>query len=160
MAIDKLCGECALMQHNGGVCPVFKSSVPAGQPACTIFAAELNPCRICGNHMTPPSELIDVTDPEHIIKYCRNCKTLLNHCQTCKNVQNCAFETDPSPLPKVVQQEIRQGNMISVTQVKNPSRIAETCEKKCPCFSKEFGCGKEINRCGNYDCAIPEMRSV
>lgn len=151
---NRTCGECALMQHSGGVCPIFKTAIPAGQSACMMFATELNPCQICGNHMTPPSQLIDMTNPDKMIKYCRNCKNLLNHCQTCKNAQTCAFETDPSPLPKVVQREIRQGNMVTVTQVKNPSRIAETCEKKCPCFSKENGCEREVNYCGKYDCII------
>ena len=146
----KTCGSCALMQHNGGVCPVFETAQPQDHPGCQYHTFELHPCVLCGNHMSKDNQFIDITEPDNMIIYCGNCKQHISHCPTCVNVKECRFETDPSPLPKVVQREIRQGNMISVTQVMNPERIRQTCQNGCLCFSEEFGCSRQINYCGNY----------
>ena len=147
---NRTCGQCALMQHNGGICPVFKTAQPPEHPGCNYHTLELNPCALCGNHMPKGTQFIDVTIPGKTIIYCGNCKQHISHCPTCVNGKECRFETDPSPLPKIVQQEIRQGNMISVTTVRNPERIRETCQNGCPCFDTEFGCSRQINYCGNY----------
>ena len=74
---------------------------------------------------------------------CPNCNKLLGTCRTCQNGNLCTFETDPSPLPKIVQKQIRQGNMTAVTQVMNPERVAITCQKGCPCYSPDFSCSKQ-----------------
>lgn len=151
MAIKmKICGECALAKHNGGICPVFKTAQPQDNPGCQYHTCELHPCILCGNHMTKDNQFIDITEPDNIIIYCGKCKQHISHCPTCVNSKECRFETDPSPLPKIVQQEIRQGNMITVTQVRNPERIRQTCQNGCLCFSEEFGCSRQINHCGNY----------
>lgn len=150
MLNHRTCGDCALMQHGGGVCPVFKAARATTDPGCLYHTTELHLCALCGNHMPKEDQLIDVTNPENIIVYCRGCKQHINHCPTCVNSKECRFETDPSPLPKIIQKEIRQGNMVQIMTVKNPSRIDITCKKGCPCFSEEFGCLRQFNSCGNY----------
>ena len=154
---NKTCGQCALMQHSGGICPVFKTEQPHDHPGCPYHAFELDPCPLCGNHMPKEHQLIDMTDSEHFYIYCDNCSKYVGHCETCTNAQNCSFETDPSSIPKMVQKEIRQGNMIQIMTVKNPSRIDITCKKGCPCFSEEFGCLRQINYCDNYKFILKEQ---
>lgn len=138
------------MQHGGGICPVFKAARATTDPSCPYHTTELHLCALCGNHMPKENQLIDITNPEDIVIYCRNCKQHISHCPTCTNSKECRFETDPSSIPKVIQKEIRQGNMIQITTVKNPSRIDITCKKGCPCFSEEFECLRQFNSCGNY----------
>ena len=149
MAHTKTCGQCVLMQHNGGICPVFKTPLPHDNPGCIYHTLEINPCALCGNHMTKTNQFIDVTDTENIISYCGSCKQHINHCPTCSKSKECLFETDPSPLPKIVQQEIRQGNMIQVMTVKNPERVKITCSA-CPCYYDNSNCHRDFNFCQNY----------
>lgn len=63
--------------------------------------------------------------------------------------EECEFETNPSTIPKVVQQRIQQGPMTSIVQVKNPTRVEMFC-KNCKCFDEEFGCLKENSCCGDW----------
>ena len=146
----KTCGDCALMQHGGGICQVYKTARAPTDPGCLYHTTELHLCALCGNHMPKENQLIDATNPEDIVIYCRGCKQHVNHCPTCTNSQECRFETDPSSIPKIIQKEIRQGNMTTVMQIRNPDRIRETCKKGCPCFSEEFECLRQFNSCGNY----------
>lgn len=151
---NRTCGSCLIAAQNNGVCPIFKQKMNPEEKGCPSHVSELNPCDICGQHMTKSFSLIDITNPEKTHKYCFSCQKLLSHCPTCREAQNCPFETDPSPIPKAVQKEFRQGNMVQIMTVKNPSRIEITCKKGCPCFSEEFGCCKEINTCSNWECVI------
>lgn len=148
MALTKTCGQCALRQNC--ICPIFNKAVEAEQPACMHYLTTIVQCELCGNVILPGQMLIDITIPDERHTVCRNCKQHFGKCASCKEARTCSFETDPSSLPKVVQKEFRQGNVYSVTQVKNPSRIEITCKKGCPCFHEEFGCLKENGTCGNY----------
>ena len=147
---NRTCGECALMQHNGGTCPIFNQTFEANESGCPRFAKDLVTCELCRHLIMPVGVVVDMTDDEHPHFICDECRKKCGHCPTCVNARTCAFETDPSSLPKLIQKEFRQGNMISVTQVKNPARIDITCKKGCPCFSEENGCSRQINTCGNY----------
>ena len=149
MLNNRTCGQCALPQHNGGVCPLFNETFPSNAPGCPKFSTQLTTCELCKRFIIPSSTIIDATENTlHFI--CESCRQETGHCSTCKNAHICAFETDPSPIPKVVQKEFRQGNMISVTQVKNPERIDKTCKNGCKCFDPEFGCLRQNNSCRNY----------
>lgn len=89
---------------------------------------------------------------------CRDCYSKHDTCALCENGYICSFETDPSPLPKVVMQTIRRGNMTMQTQVKNPERFQAFC-LKCECFNKEENiCGKEDSWCKNYKEITPRFR--
>lgn len=150
MLNNRTCGQCALMQQNGGACPLFNQAMPADEPGCPAFASELFTCELCGQQYPTRNRIIDVSDEENLHFFCTSCRQHCNHCPTCANAKNCSFETDPSSLPKTIQQQIRQGNMVQIMTVKNPSRVEITCKKGCPCFSEEFGCLRQNNSCGNY----------
>lgn len=105
-------------------------------------------CETCGRP-TEQQVLCPDGDNWHIL--CPNCAFQLNTCAFCKKVNTCTFETDPSPLPKMVQKQIRQGSMITVTTVKNPDRIAITCKMGCPCYDSEFECMREFYYCERID---------
>ena len=109
------------------------------------------PCDYCGR---PASTVVDTEDNCS----CVNCYKQFYTCAMCENASKCEFETNPSPLPKVVQQTVRQGPMIMTTQVKNPERIREFCHI-CQCWntSEQF-CGREDNWCPNYIEITPRFR--
>lgn len=84
--------------------------------------------------------------------FCKRCISLLGSCYTCEKAAQCAFEQDPSPLPKQVAQVIQQGNVTMQTIIRNPEREKITCQAGCPCWHEEWGCGRaaDINiRCIN-----------
>lgn len=115
---------------------------------CSHHTDTLWTCDCCGrNFWEPPHITMTLLDNNVISSIdavvCPQCSKQLSKCATCAQANICSFETDPSSLPKYVPQQIRQGNMISVTQVMNPERIRVTCEKSCPCFSTDFGCYKQ-----------------
>lgn len=102
-------------------------------------------CNYCGNPNTP------VVDTDGICS-CARCFHSFGTCAMCVNRQYCDFETNPSPLPKQVQQTIRQGNMTLQQVIKNPERIALCCGN-CPCYDTE--CRKEYGTCANYKEVVP-----
>lgn len=144
----KVCGDCVLMQHNGGICPIFRQTFPHDQQGCPMHASELNPCELCGNHISHGGILETVGDTIHI--YCESCQQKMGSCLTCQLNAYCAFLEDPSPIPKTIRKQVRQGNMITVTEVMNPERVEKTCKNGCSCFDSEFGCFRQNNCCGNW----------
>lgn len=110
-------------------------------------------CKICGRPCLKDAivSAVEIEEPDFApYAICPQC---YNHCGTCAMcvfVKECAFETDPNPLPKQVQKTIRQGQMIMQTIVQNPDRIRETCQKSCKCWSDDLGCLKQNGTCGNY----------
>lgn len=106
-----------------------------------------NICEVCGQPLQ--IEIIDVTDdvPHYL---CQNCAAQRHSCNFCTHGGECSFQTDPSPLPKVITQTTQNGNMIIQQQVLNPERVEITCKKFCDCFSPDFGCLRQFNTCGNH----------
>lgn len=148
MHIEKTCGDCALHQRCNGVCPYLQQQIDSHNPACANFTHRVEVCEVCG-HLTV-SPILDLTVGGQPHYLCDDCQRVSGTCATCKHGKNCAFATDPSPIPKTIQKQFRQGNMITVTQVMNPERIDKTCKNGCPCFDPEFGCFKQNNCCGNH----------
>ena len=105
-------------------------------------------CETCGR---PTEQQVLCPDGNNWHILCPNCASQLNTCAFCKKVNVCTFETDPSPLPKMVQKQIRQGPMITVTEIMNPERIRQTCEKDCDCFDANFGCMRQFYYCERMD---------
>lgn len=105
-------------------------------------------CETCGRP-TEQQFLCPDGDMWHIL--CPNCASQLNTCAFCKKVNTCSFETDPSPLPKMIQKEFRQGPMITVTEIMNPERQKITCQNGCLCYSEEWGCMRQFHWCKNMD---------
>lgn len=114
-------------------------------------------CETCGRPIEQQFLCPD-GDSWHIL--CGNCASQLNTCAFCKKVDVCTFETDPSPLPKMVQKQIRQGPMISVTTEMNPERIRQTCEKGCDCFDANFGCMRQFHYCERIDHVYDDSKAV
>ena len=113
-------------------------------------------CETCGRP-TEQQVLCPDGDKWHIL--CPSCATQLNTCAFCKKSNTCLFETDPSPLPKTIQKQFRQGPMITVTEVMNPERIRQTCEKGCDCFDTDFECMRQFNYCERMDHVYDDSRS-
>ena len=109
-------------------------------------------CDICGR---PAAQSIlykvDGPDQPNYNLFCPTCYPLLDTCQVCGHFNECEFETNSDPLPKYVRQEIRDGNMVIVTDIKNPERIRKYCQK-CKCYGgEENDCLKQFNtRCENH----------
>lgn len=146
------CGDCGLWKANNRACPYFQEPMNEDEPGCPKFQGELDVCQICGRGIIGKSILNYDTQSSAVYTVCQSCDSKLYTCGTCKMVTVCDFETNPVPLEKYIQQEIRQGNMVAATTVKNPERIRETCQKNCKCFSQEFGCMRTNNECGNWEC--------
>lgn len=144
----KDCAHCALPSLNGGICPVFQTKPKDTKDSCPMFKHEIIMCEVCGQPIITRTN-IDIT--ENTIHYlCDNCLKQSGTCPTCKMRETCEFETNPSTIPKVVQQRIQQGPMTSIIQVKNPTRIEMFC-KNCKCFNEKFGCLKENGCCGRWE---------
>ena len=109
------------------------------------------PCDYCGN---PASTVVDSEGNCS----CVACYQKFYTCAMCENGHSCPFETDPSPIPKVVMRQVRQGNMVMQTQVKNPERVKMFCFP-CPCFDQDdlFCCAEE-HWCHNYKEINPRLR--
>ena len=97
------------------------------------------------------STSIDFKNGEHLRVICQKCNEMLHTCALCKNGQTCAFDNDPSPIPKQIQKQYRNGPMISVVQEINPERVAITCAKGCFCYDPENGCLRQYNTCGKCE---------
>ena len=98
-------------------------------------------CEMCG---TPLAGSNVVYDTELNKTYCRKCTPYIRTCYNCHNGDLCDFKTNPSPLPMQVQATQRVGNTVMSQVITNPERVKITCENGCPCYSAEFGCGKEF----------------
>lgn len=127
-------------------CKRYGSDVNPNEDTCSKHTSASIFCAICGRELLKEGSIID---GDRII--CGECLNAMGTCAVCRNGNSCAFETDPSSLPKIVQKQIRQGNMTSVVQIKNPDRVEITCKKYCPCFSPENGCLKQSGVCDKYD---------
>ena len=146
------CETCAISTprldvETGRVCNRTRSAVK-DTDFCSHHAKELWKCDCCGNQFwSTPYIIMNATEDGVVDSIdaciCPQCNHNLYTCRTCQNMDKCKFESDPSPLPKVVQKTIQDGFITTVTQVMNPERIAITCEKGCPCWSQNFGCSKQ-----------------
>lgn len=150
------CGECLFFKHlikdNTTYCGLSQTTV-TNEDYCSKAIAtgtELIKCEICGKELRTTEQILDrVEDKFHVI--CDSCLHFMGSCHTCDNATDCDFESNPSPLPKIIQKQVRQGNMIASMPVRNPERVAITCKKGCPCWIDNH-CSREENNqtCKNY----------
>lgn len=139
------CNTCAIAGLKAPqVCALSGLKIEA-KDYCSKHRTSLTKCSICGNVILADA----VIDNGHLI--CQSCFSILKTCKTCHFGNVCEFQTNPSPIPQMINKQIRQGNMVAVTQVMNPERIHITCEKGCKCFDKENGCLKQNGMCGNQE---------
>lgn len=107
-------------------------------------------CNYCGRPLQQSGIITPLSNGSYALM-CHNCFKHLGTCAFCSHAQlGCAFENDPSPIPKQVTQTIRQGNMVMQTVIKNPARVEALCTK-CTCFdiTSQF-CGRDDNLCLSY----------
>lgn len=118
------------------------------EPDCKypLYKDSYETCDLCGQPVLEKG----VHDLDYKMYLCQDCAHKIGTCELCKTASSCAFQTDPDPTPQMVQQTVRQGNMTATMPVKNPSRIAITCKKGCPCFDEKNGCLREFNSCTKW----------
>mgnify|MGYP007025963590 CR=1 FL=1 len=142
---QRTCNECVYCR--GTACGISGQPTSSETFACSQFSNQRYDCDICHRQILH-SEVIYDSKTNKIV--CSNCCDRLSSCDNCNHGHICLFETDPSTLPKQVQKQFRQGNMIGQTIVKNPDRIAITCKKGCPCWNAETeDCNKPLHYCSN-----------
>lgn len=132
------CGQCGFKPPWTQLCPIFNAEV---QDTDTCPRATRHPtqCFLCRKALVSSKSAIIFNNKI----YCTNCAQAIGKCHTCGHAAQCDFETNPIAIPKQIRQERRQGNMVSVTMVKNPDRIEKTCKKSCPCYDSSEGCLRE-----------------
>jgi hypothetical protein len=142
---QRTCKECAYFDDMR--CKISGQPAISHNIACASFSSKRYECEIC-HRQIHHTEVIYDSKSNKIV--CSDCCNRLSTCNNCHNGNICLFETDPSPLPKQIQKQIRQGNMIGQTIVKNPDRILITCKKGCPCWDAETeSCNKQLRYCAN-----------
>ena len=143
--VIRKCGTCGLFNPQESTCPVLKMQVDPDKDFCSKHQTNLHTCETCGRIILKPIFVPEGEDTYH--KICGQCFGQHKTCAFCREVNSCAFETDPSPLPKLIQQQIQNGPTIIVTTVKNPERVRVTCQKGCPCYNPENDCMRQFNYC-------------
>jgi hypothetical protein len=142
---QRTCKECAYFDDMR--CKISGQPAISHNIACASFSSKRYECDIC-HRQIHHTEVIYDSKSNKIV--CSDCCNRLSTCDNCHNGNICLFETDPSPLPKQIQKQIRQGNMIGQTIIKNPDRILITCKKGCPCWDAETeSCNKQLRYCAN-----------
>ena len=140
----KNCSTCGFADPKQPICRVYNRQIDKQKDFCSLHEEEPNKCDICGSLMLKNGSVIDITNENSTLIYCNRCLQLMRTCQLCSNFNRCEFETNPSPLPKVVMKTVQQGNMTMQTQVKNEERIKLLCIN-CPCYDDALGCKKDFN---------------
>lgn len=129
------CHQCAYSSNKTGaetLCALLGKKVQLDSHSCGEFYRIKYQCSLCGKQLYHKEVFFYNDKP-----FCPKCIEKLSGCAGCKFSGNCAFEEDPSPIPKLIQQQVRVPQGIAVKQVMNPKRIEITCAKGCSCFSKE-----------------------
>lgn len=147
----KYCKSCALANLKLLKCRRFGHDINPNEDFCSKHANSIPTCAICGQEMLTENSILDFKNGEHLRIICQKCNELLSTCTLCRHGQSCAYDDDPSPIPKLIQKQVRQGPMISVTQEINPERVAITCAKGCLCYDPENGCSRQYNTCGKCE---------
>lgn len=142
---QRTCKECAYFDDMR--CKISGRPAISHNVACASFSSQRYECDICQCQIHHTEVIYDSKSNKIV---CSDCSNRLSTCDNCHNGHLCLFETDPSPLPKQIQKQIRQGNMFGQTIIKNPDRIDITCKKGCPCWNTETeSCNKQLRYCTN-----------
>lgn len=145
----KYCGTCALRTQDGTGCSLYGIHIDPNVDFCSKHVTSPKTCDICGQFIIIDS-IIDMEDGK-FYEVCQNCASRFNTCHICDKAAYCDFMENPSPIPKAVMKQVRQGSMVMQTQVRNPERIKITCENGCSCWNKEEKyCCREYKTCGQY----------
>lgn len=144
--ISTTCNTCAY--YSNSTCNLTRRPASPDHSSCAarISKDKIGPCDLC--HSTSTLHVAIAANNTYLL--CPNCFSSLGTCRTCASQPTCSFETDPNPLPKLVQKRIQQDNMVQVITVPNPERISALCTS-CPCYNPEGYCNKECNTCASWN---------
>lgn len=140
--MNKTCRNCTSRRIEDSFCQLFNIQVEESTKACPLHSTTV--CAKCGR----PIQREKVLSNKGI--YCLNCTLLLGTCTGCQHSTSCAFQEDPTPIPKTVVKTFQQGPMTLQQEIANPDRILETCAKNCKCYNEEFGCMRQYESCKEY----------
>ena len=148
---DKTCWGCALFSKEHHAC--LRTRTPAlSTDSCSHWISEFPICDVCGQVFLPPATFV-IEDNGLITIICPNCDQHRGRCPTCECGGYCDFkENTECTLPVMIQQTMRQGNMVMSRTVPNLARVEETCKKNCKCWDAELGCCSRgcFGTCGKY----------
>ena len=143
--MNNTCSTCGFADLKRLECKLFGIRINLEEDSCSKHNESPYFCEYCNKPLVTKLQIIPTETVNHVL--CPECASLTSTCQFCKNGNKCDFETNPSNIPKVINQKVRQGNMIMTTQVRNPARVDITCKAGCKCYSEEFSCCKDFNNC-------------
>lgn len=92
--------------------------------------------------------------------FCNECAELFGTCAMCVHGKKCEFNTNLTPIPKVISKRERQqtemGYVEQVYQMPNPQRIKALCiEMECTCCKEcedgKFRCMRQFGTCEKYE---------
>lgn len=149
--MKKYCKTCGLADLRQQRCKVTNLPIDPLKDFCSKHDNTTIYCETCHQQLIRDSVywVHDLDWNWHC--HCIECVKTLSSCSFCKKARTCAFENDPSSLPRTIQKQIRQGNQIYITEVPNPARIDITCKNGCSCYDIEKGCLRENNYCERID---------
>lgn len=127
--LDYRCRDCAYFAAPNK-CALGKN-VQSNDPKCSDFSTQKYFCDICHQQIHHTQVIYDAESNKVL---CTGCLSRLSTCDNCHNATHCAFNDDPSPLPKQIQQRVQQGPFGGTMIVDNPERQAITCAKGCQCW--------------------------
>ena len=136
------CGQCIYVVKTSAQCSKLGITVDLQKDTCPLGSSTVYVCARCSHITDDP--IFDAYTGGKVI--CGNCLAELRTCASCVSSAYCDFESNASSLPKAVVQNIRQGNMVIQTQVRNPERVKITCANGCKCFH-EGECMRQHNYC-------------
>ena len=144
----KSCATCIYVERASCECARLQTKVDLQADICPFYSNVPYICAVCNRIGSAEDIFIDSKTNKYL---CGDCLAAASTCKLCANATSCDFESNPSPLPKVVMQNIRQGNMMIQTQVRNPERVKITCANGCICYQNSV-CMRQMGSCGNHKC--------
>lgn len=152
MDFKKKCGTCAnqgTFQDGSPGCAKFKIKVDLNKDFCSWHADKDIPhCKFCNE----TQNLILAYFGNNFIPVCEIHEQLFHTCQTCEKSKQCGFREDTSE-PQFVMRQVRQGNMVMQTQVKNPNLVEKHC-RRCSCYFPDSGDGRCLQEGQTENCPL------
>lgn len=152
----KTCRLAALAQNR---CQLTGLPITADDFCSRHTIEALDICHSCHRPLLPKGAIL-VKGNDSYLTFCQECTSKLSSCAFCLKAEVCEFETNPDPMPKVTVQQMRQGNMVMQTQIRNPERVKKFCHS-CHCWNaKEEMCFKEYEvGCIKHESVIDRQKS-
>ena len=129
------CRTCRLAALSQNKCQLTGLHITADDYCSRHTTESLSTCFACHRALLPEGTIL-VEGNDSYLTFCQECASNLSSCAFCTGLETCEFNTNPDPMPKATVQQMRQGNMIMQTQVKNPERVKKFCHS-CRCWNTE-----------------------